>query len=321
MDRRHFLQVTSAALGTSLTALADAPMPMSTLGKSGLKVSRFTVGGYHMRVRGEDEGIKIIHRAIDLGVVMFDSAYKYHNGASDETYGKALEGGLRKKILLMTKAEQRDKASAMKQLEQSLSRMKTDYLDLWCCHEVSTHEEVDKIFGPGGSLEAFVQAKKEGKVRHIGFTGHHDPTVHQRLLDGYDGWETVQHPVNLVDPHYLSFINSVLPNIRKKGLGLLAMKSNAMGPITKNRIATIDECLRFTWSHDIDTLVSGVETVDQLEHNVGVCKAFQKMSRQEISSLLERTGKGPFGSKIETYKIPDKKAANPTIHRDGEPAV
>jgi predicted aldo/keto reductase-like oxidoreductase len=317
MDRRTFLQFSTVALSTELRALADAPMPMATLGKSGLRVSRITLGGYHMRVRSEQEGIRIIQRAIDLGVNFFDSAHKYHDGASDETYGKALTDGRRQKILLMTKAQLRDRDGAMRQLEESLRRMKTDYLDLWQCHEVSTHAEVDKIFSPNGSLEAFVKARQQGKVRHIGFTGHHDPTVHQRLLDGFDGWETVQHPVNLIDPHYLSFINSVLPNIRKKGLGLLAMKSNAIGNITKNRIATIPECLRFTWSHEIDTLVSGVETVEQLEENVLACKTFRKMSEAEQKELLARTSKGPHGPKVEVYKVGGDEGAFLGPHRDG----
>ena len=322
MERRDFLNATAAALGTSVTALADAPMPMATLGKSGLQVSRFTLGGYHMAVKGEEEGIKIIRRAIELGVVMFDSAAKYHNGKSDEVYGKALSGGLRKKILLMSKAELRDKKSAMAQLETTLKRMNTDYLDLWCCHEVARMDEVEKIFGPDGSLEAFVEAKKKGMVRHIGFTGHHDPEVHQALLKGFDGWETVQHPVNLIDPHYLSFIKDVLPKVRAKGLGLLAMKSNAIGEITKAKIATIAECLRYTLSHDIDTLVSGVETVQQLEENVLTVKTFQKMSRDEISTLLSRTAKGPIGSKVERYKKPEKTAILNHLapHQDGDPA-
>jgi len=322
MERRDFLNATAAALGTSVTALADAPMPMATLGKSGLQVSRFTLGGYHMAVKGEEEGIKIIRRAIDLGVVMFDSAAKYHNGKSDEVYGKALSGGLRKKILLMSKAELRDKKSAMAQLETTLKRMNTDYLDLWCCHEVARMDEVEKIFGPDGSLEAFVEAKKKGMVRHIGFTGHHDPEVHQALLKGFDGWETVQHPVNLIDPHYLSFIKDVLPKVRAKGLGLLAMKSNAIGEITKAKIATIAECLRYTLSHDIDTLVSGVETVEQLEENVLTVKTFQKMNRDEISTLLSRTAKGPIGSKVERYKKPEKTAILNHLapHQDGDPA-
>jgi uncharacterized protein len=317
MDRRQF----SIALGASVAALAkDLPMPMTTLGKSGLKVSKFCLGGYHMRVEGEENAIKMVHKAIDLGVNFLDSAAKYHQGESDITYGKALQGGLRKKVLLMSKAEKRDKKSAMEQLENTLKRMQTDYLDLWQCHEVVSHDEVDKILAPGGSLEAFVEAKKQGKVRHIGFTGHADPTVHQRLLTSFDGWETVQHPVNLIDPHYLSFIKNVLPRVGAKGLGRIGMKSNGIGAITKNGIATIQECLRFAWSQDIDTLVSGPQTPPQLEENIMVIKTFQKMTGPEMSTLLDRTGKGPFGSKIESYKKKEATASlDEPVHRDGEP--
>ena len=311
MERRTFLQTSALALGVSLEA---APMPMAKLGKSGLHVSRFTLGGYHMRVRGEEEGVRIIRRAIELGVVMFDSAAKYHDGQSDVTYGKAIDKSTRKNILLMSKAQLRDKKSAMAQLELTLKRMNTDYLDLWACHEVARMDEVEKIFGPDGSLEAFVEAKKKGMVRHIGFTGHHDPEVHLALLKGYSGWETVQHPVNLIDPHYLSFIKTVLPAVRKKGLGVLAMKSNAIGGITKEKVATIQECLRYSWSHNIDTLVSGVETVAQLEENVLACKTFTKMSKEEISTLLDRTSKGPIGTKVERYKKPEKAAILEHFH-------
>ena len=319
MQRRTFLHFPpAAALAAQAKLLADTPMPTGILGKSGLHVSRIAVGGYHMRARSEAEGIRIIHRAIDLGVTFFDSAHKYNDGESDVTYGKALAGGLRQKVVLMTKAQLRDRDSAMRQLEESLRRMHTDYLDLWQCHEVATHDEVDRIFAPKGALEAFVAAKQQGKVRHIGFTGHHDPTVHQRLLDGFDGWETVQHPVNLIDPHYLSFIRSVFPNIKKKGLGRIGMKSNAIGNITKNRIATIPECLRFAWSQGVDTLVSGVETVEQLEQNVAACKTFQPMTGKEQEALLERTRKGPHGAAVEGYKIGG--TARRRVHRDGEPA-
>jgi aryl-alcohol dehydrogenase-like predicted oxidoreductase len=217
----------------------------------------------------------------------------------------------------MSKAQLRTRDEAMAQLEGTLRAMKTDYLDLWQCHEVTTHAEVDKIFGPGGSLEAFVQAKKQGKVRHIGFTGHADPTVHQRLLAGYDGWETVQHPVNLVDPHYLSFIDNVLPKVRAKGLGLLAMKCNAMGGIGKNQIASYADCLRFTLSQDVDTVVSGATTVEELEQNVATVKAFHKMTPQEQSEVLARTKRGPVGVKVENYKIPPTGGALPA-HKDGE---
>lgn len=317
MNRRSFIESVAAVLGTTGVALADAPMPMTTLGKTGLRISRYTVGGYHMRVRGEDEGVRIIHRAIDFGVNMFDSAWLYHDGASDLTYGVALTPSMRQKVHLMSKAHRYSRQEAMAQLEDTLRRMKTDYLDVWQCHQVVTHKQVDQILSPGGSLEAFIEAKKQGKVRHIGFTGHADPTVHQRLLDSYDGWETVQHPVNLIDPHYLSFINTVLPNIRKKGLGLFAMKTNAMGPITKNKIATIQECLRFAWSQNIDTVVSGAETVQQLEENVAVLKSFKPMSQQEMTDLLKRTGQGKYGPEIEQYKKKPQAGSLPR-HRDGD---
>ncbi len=319
MRRRTFLQLPSAIVGAGLASAADSPMPMTTLGKTGLRVSRFVVGGYHMAVKGEENGVKIIHRAIDLGVNFFDSARLYHDGRSDEIYGKALQGGLRKKVLLMSKAHLYDRDSALRQLEETLKAMQTDYLDLWQCHQVVTQKEVDQILGPNGSLEAFVAAKKQGKARHIGFTGHADPAVHQRLLDSFDGWETVQHPVNLIDPHYLSFINSVLPNIRKKGLGLLAMKTNAIGGITRDKIATIPECLRFAWSQDVDVVVSGVETPEQLEENVAVCKSFKKMTPDELAALLARTKMGPYGVQVENYKRKPGSASLP-VHRDGETA-
>lgn len=318
MFRRTFLQLPPAVLGASLVSAAqDAPMPMATLGKTGLRVSRLVLGGYHMATGGEENGIRMIQRAIELGVNFLDSAHLYHNGRSDEIYGKALQGGLRQKVILMSKAERRDRKGALEQLEDSLRRMRTDYLDLWQCHQVATMEEVDQILAPGGALEAFVQAKKEGKVRHIGFTGHTDPEVHLRLLRAYDGWETVQHPVNLVDPHYLSFIRNVLPEVRKRGLGLIAMKSNAMGPIAQQGIATVAECLRFTLSHDVDVVVSGVQTIGQLEENVATVKSFQKLSQREIDAILARTAKGPVGVSVERYKrAPSGAHARP--HADGE---
>lgn len=277
-------------------------MPMATLGRSGLRVSRLTAGGYHMAVNGEEEATRIIHRAIDLGVNLFDSAYHYHRGLTDQIYGRALAGGRRQKVLLMSKAERYSRQEAEKQLEEQLRRMKTDYLDLWQVHQVSTPAEAEQVLGPNGSLEAFVKAKKDGKVRHIGFTGHHDPAVHLRLLDASDEWETIQMPINLVDPHYLSFITNVLPVARKKGLGVLAMKSNGMGSLTKAGVATIEECLHFTLSQDIDTLVSGMETVAQLEANTAAVKSHKPLSQREITSILERTKQGRTGVEVENYK-------------------
>jgi predicted aldo/keto reductase-like oxidoreductase len=316
MQRRTFLQ--SAAVLPAARALAETPVPAVRLGKSGLQVTRFAVGGYHMAVRGEEEGIRIIHRAMDLGVNFLDSANIYHKGGSDRIYGKALAGGRRQKVILMTKCEVRSRQGAMAILEEQLQRMNTDYLDLWQCHQVTEPQEVDQILAPGGALEAFVDAKKQGKVRHIGFTGHRDPEIHLRLLKATDAWETIQMPVNLIDPHYLSFITNVLPEARKRGLGVIAMKSNAIGAITKNNVAKIEDCLRFTWSQDIDALVSGVETVDQLEQNLGVLKTLKKLTPAEIIEVLKKTAQGQTGVKIESYKRPPAGAGLRRLHNDGE---
>ena len=196
--------------------------------------------------------------------------------------------------------------------------MKTDYLDLWQVHQVSEMSEAEQALGPNGSLETFVKAKKEGKVRHIGFTGHRDPQVHLKLLNGTSEWETVQMPINLIDPHYLSFIETVLPVAREKGLGVLAMKSNAMGAIGRNNVARIDDCLRFTLSQDIDALVSGVETVEQLEANVLTAKTMEKLSKAEIEAMLATTKKGRTGVGIENYKRAPAGAAKRRLHNDGE---
>lgn len=280
MRRRTFLQTATLAASAKMELLAQQPMPQAALGRSGLRVSRFTLGGYHMLVKGEAECLRIISRARELGVTFFDSAHHYNKGESDRILGRALGGSAeRQRVVLMTKFERYSKEEAMRGLEEQLKRLRTDYIDLWQVHQVATHAEADQVLGPNGSLEAFVQAKKQGKVRHIGFTGHHDPSVHLKLLRGYDGWETIQMPINLVDPHYESFITNVLPVARQQGLGVIAMKSNAMGAITRQNVARIEECLRFTLAQDIDTLVSGVETVEQLEANVLTVKTQARLLR------------------------------------------
>lgn len=306
-------------MGGGLRLLAETPMPMTTLGKTGLRVSRIAMGGWDMSLKSVGEGAVLIQRAIDLGINFFDSAHAYNEGRSDQAYGKAVDKARRQKILLMSKTRSRSAEGAMRDLEDTLRKMNTDYLDVWQCHTVSNAADVDQILAPKGALETLVKAKEQGKVRHIGFTGHHDPAVHVRLLEAFDGWETIQHPVNLVDPHYESFVNNVLPKARAKGLGCLAMKSNAMGGITGKKVATIEECLRFAWSQPVDVVISGMQTVEQVEQNVLTCKTFTKMTDREIADLLARTRKGPVGVEVEKYKKAPQGAAH-RAHEDGEPA-
>jgi len=311
MQRRTFLSAAVAGLSAASVKklAAQGAMPMRKLGRTGLEVSHFCLGGFHMRKNGLDNAVALINGALELGVNFFDSAHKYHDGLSDEAYGVAFqESSKRQKAILMSKAQLRTEAEAMQQLEDTLRRMKTDYLDLWQCHEVSRMDEVERIFGPGGSYGAFVKAKEQGKVRHIGFTGHHDPEVHLALLRQGPDWETIQHPVNLIDQHYLSFIENVLPEARKADLGLIAMKTNAIGHILNNQIATIEECLRFAMAQKTDTIVSGVETVEQLEQNVATIKHAKPFKKKEIETLLSRTAKGKIGPEIEQYKRPRPEA-------------
>ncbi|MGQ9635271.1 MAG: aldo/keto reductase [Bryobacteraceae bacterium] len=276
---------------------------MTVLGKTGLRVSRFCLGGYHIATGTDENGVQLVRRAIELGVNFFDSAQGYHKGRSDQVYGKALEGSsLRGQVILMSKAIDRDRDRAMSQLEDTLRWMKTDYLDLWQCHMVNRQDEMDRILGPKGALEAFVAAKRQGKVRHIGFSGHMDPELLVRFIEACNDWEVAQFPLNVVDPHYLSFLSTTLPAARKKGLGVLIIKPNAFGRITGKGIATIEECLRFVLSQDVDSVVSGVETLAQLEENVHIVKSMRPMTPAEQQALLERTKKGPYGVEIEDYK-------------------
>jgi len=304
IERRSFLKLSTAALtvGPAFGA-ADGPMPMSMLGKTGMKVSRFCLGGYHIANKSDENGVRLVHRAIELGVNFFDSAQGYHKGRSDQIYGMALGGSSqRQKVYLMSKAIDRDRDKAMSQLEDTLRWMKTDYLDLWQCHMVSTQEEMDRIYGPNGALEAFVAAKRQGKVRHIGFSGHRDPELLVRFIQACDEWEVAQFPLNVVDPHYLSFLEIFLPAARKKGLGVITIKPNAFGNITGKGIASIEECLRFVLSQDVDAVVSGVDTLEHLEQNIAIVKRHQPMTADEQRTLLARTKKGPFGVEIEDYK-------------------
>lgn len=304
LKRRSFLQLSAAGLASGVNSqAAGGTMPLTVLGKTGMRVSRFCLGGYHIATGTDENGVRIVRRAIDLGVNFFDSAQGYHKGRSDQVYGKALEGSsLRQKVILRSKAIDRERGKAMAQLEDTLRWMKTDYLDLWQCHMVNRQDEMDQILGPNGALEAFVAAKKQGKARHIGFSGHMDPELLVRFIEACGEWEVAQFPLNVVDPHYLSFLATTLPAARRKGLGVITIKPNAFGNITGKKIATIEECLRFVLSQDVDAVVSGVENLEHLEQNVQIVKQFKPMSKGEQQALLERTRKGPYGVEIEDYK-------------------
>jgi predicted aldo/keto reductase-like oxidoreductase len=298
VSRRAFLKTAaaaglSAALGEFGGNLAQAAelageIPIRTLGRTGLRVAMIGLGGYHAGLPDKEEDTcAIIHRALDLGINFFDNAYCYQEGRAEERMGRALEGR-RQKICLMSKVDQRDARGAREQLEKTLRRLRTDYLDVWQFHAVSRLQELDIIFGPAGAMETAAQAKKEGKIRFLGLTGHFNPAVHLEALKRY-AFDTIQMPINVVDPHYKNFRQTVLEEAVKRNLGIIAMKSLGFGNILRLGIAQAAEALPWTWSQPISVLVSGCDRREVLDHNVYLAKTFQPMPESEQAALLERT--------------------------------
>jgi aryl-alcohol dehydrogenase-like predicted oxidoreductase len=311
VSRRAFLKTLaatglSAALGEfggNLVKAAElsGEIPLRTLGRTGLRVTMIGLGGYHAGLpEKEEDSIALIHRALDLGINFFDNADCYQEGRSEERMGKALEGR-RQGIYLMSKVDQRDARGAREQLEKSLRRLRTDYLDIWQFHAVSRLPELDIIFGPGGAMETAEQAKKEGKIRFLGLSGHFDPTVQLAAVKRYP-FDTIQMPINVVDPHYRSFRRTVLDEAVARNLGVIAMKSLGFGNILSQGIAKVAEALPWTWSQPIGVLVSGCERREVLDYNVYLAKTFKPMPENEQVALLERT-KPHAGGEAEHYKI------------------
>jgi predicted aldo/keto reductase-like oxidoreductase len=209
--------------------------------------------------------------------------------------------GRRDQIFLMSKSTRRKKDDARKELELSLKHLQTDYLDLWHLHSIRTKEDIEQIFSKDGAYETAFKAKEEGKIRHIGITGHYDPYTSLEALKHHELLETMQMPINLVDPHSRSFIKTVLPKAAEYDLGILAMKTIANGRIVDHNVASAQECLTFTWNLPVSLIVSGVDSREQLIQNVETAKSFEKLSDKEKSNLLEKSMKSDF-SQVEYYK-------------------
>ena len=308
MKRRDFIRNTASALaGLSLvgitTAFKEQEIPYRILGKTGLKVSLIGIGGYHIgdRFTSDELSVNIIRSAIDMGINFMDNAWCYNDGRSEELMGKALLDGYRDKVVLMTKHHGRDPETAKKHLEESLKRFHTDHIDIWQFHEIKTLDEVDMIYS-SGVLDFALKAKEAGKVRHIGFTGHSNPKVHHAMIDKGFEWETVQMPLNVLDHHYLSFAKEIIPLLQKNNIGIIGMKSVASGSIVRENIASIEECLNFTMTLPISTLVSGINKHDHLKQNVEIAKNHVPMSQEEIEKLLDKTYDAAQGGKYEWYK-------------------
>jgi len=293
------------------TAFSQSAIPRRPLGKTGLQVSALGVGGYHLGTAETEEiATRIVHEAIDNGINFFDNAWEYHKGVSEERLGKALQGK-RDQVILMTKVctHGRDKKVAMQQLEQSLVRLRTDHLDVWQIHEVVYDDDPDKIFAPGGAIEALDEAKKQGKVRFVGFTGHKDPDIHLKMLSHNYPFDTVQMPLNVLDATYArSFQKEVLPELVKRGIAPLGMKSLCgSGEPVKNGIFTAEEGLRYAMSvPGVAVTISGMESVEVLHQNLEVARGFQPLTVSGLTDLQDHARMYAADGRYELFKSTKK---------------
>jgi uncharacterized protein len=254
-------------MAQTASSTSSASVPHRSLGRTGIETSILGVGGYHLGSAGsQDEVDRIVNRALDAGVNFFDNAWEYHHGASEERLGAALLGK-RDRVILMTKVctHGRDKSTAMRMLEESLKRLRTDHLDIWQIHEVVYENDPDLIFRPNGAAEALAQAKKDGKVRFVGFTGHKDPSIHLRMLASNFPFDTVQMPLNCLDATFRSFEQQVLPEVNRRGMAPLGMKSmGGSGELVTHGVVTPGEALRYAMSLPVAVTISGMESTGVL---------------------------------------------------------
>ncbi|HTS68409.1 MAG TPA: aldo/keto reductase [Terriglobia bacterium] len=318
-NRREFLEkvtlgvagVGAAVSGTTVPALsssaAPGDMPYRTLGRSGEKVSLLGLGGYHLGLQSdEQESIRIIRTAIDNGVNFMDNCWDYNDGNSEIRMGKGLRDGYRQKVFLMTKIDGQLKDIAASQIDESLRRLQTDTIDLLQFHEVIRPGDPDRIFGPGGSFEAAIAAKKAGKIRYIGFTGHKDPDIHLKMLNTAFQhsftFDAVQMPLNVMDMHFKSFAHKVVPVLVEHGIGVLGMKSMGDGNVLKSNTVTPIECLHYAMSLPTSVVINGCESLERLEQGLQAARTFRPLSQKELDSLAARTAAAGRDGQFEPFK-------------------
>jgi aryl-alcohol dehydrogenase-like predicted oxidoreductase len=285
----------------------SAEMPYRPLGSTGEMVSLIGLGGAHIGIQSDEkESIAIIRTSIDNGINFMDNCWDYNDGQSEIRMGKALRDGYRWKVFLMTKIDGRDKKTARKQLDESLKRLQTDVIDLLQFHEVIRMSDPDRIFAPGGAMEAFQDAKKAGKIRYIGFTGHKDPDIHLKMLrvasDSGVRFDTVQMPLNVMDAHYNSFEKKVLPALLERKIGILGMKPIGAQIILDSQSVTAKECLVYALSLPVSVVITGCESLPILRQALEVAQNFKPLTDEERSTLLAKTRRTSSDGKYELYK-------------------
>ena len=289
----------------------EGEMIYRQLGRTGEKVSLIGLGGHHIgRPKDEQFAVELIRTAIDRGINFMDNCWDYHDGSSELRMGKALQDGYRDRVFLMTKIDGRTKKAAAEQIDQSLQRLRTDRIDLLQHHEIIRLEDPDRIFAPGGSMEAVLEAQKAGKLRYIGFTGHKDPLVHLRMLEIADQnnfrFDAVQMPLNVMDAHFRSFERQVLPILVKKEIGVLGMKSMGDPYILKSNTVTPIECLHYAMNLPTSTVITGIEKMPILEQAFEAVSTFEPMSEEQVSALLDRTRSAAAKGQYELFKTTSK---------------
>jgi aryl-alcohol dehydrogenase-like predicted oxidoreductase len=295
-------------------------IPRRPLGRTGEEVSAIGLGGWHIGLPGLDDalGVRLIRTAIDRGVTFLDNSWDYNEGLSEERMGRALKDGYRQRAFLMTKIDGRSREEATRQLDTCLGRLQTDCIDLVQHHEVIRFEDPDRIFDEDGANRALEDARRAGKIRYIGFTGHKDPAIHLYTLqvarDHGFHFDAVQMPLNVMDAHYRSFERHVLPELVRDAIGVLGMKPIANGIILQSGTATAVECLRYALTLPTSVVITGTETMALLDQACEVASTFQPMSEAEVTALLARTRQAATRGKFEPFKtstIFDATATNP----------
>ncbi len=285
-------------------------IPYRTLGRTGEKVSLIGLGGSHIGMQPtEQESIRIIRTALDNGVNFLDNSWDYHDGESEIRMGKALGDGYRFKAFLMTKFDGRTRESAARQIDESLRRLKTDYVDLIQFHEIIRMEDPDRIFSHSGALEAALRAQEAGKARYIGFTGHKSPDIHLRMMelaaDNGFRFDAVQMPLNVMDAHYESFEKRVLPVLVKEEIGVLGMKSMGGQIILKSNVVTPVECLHYVMNLPTSVVITGCDSLPILEQALEAARSFRPMDDDVISAILAKTAAAANQGRFELYKTSD----------------
>ena len=317
VSRREFLEVASAGVVVGALHAAFPPgnaggevkngIPYRELGRTGEKVSLVGIGGYHLGKQSDPtESVAIIRKALDEGINFLDNCWDYNAGESEIRMGKALREGYRDKAFLMTKIDGRTKSSATSQIEESLRRLQTDHIDLLQFHEVIRDIDPDRVFSAGGALEAVLEAKKAGTVRFIGFTGHKSPEIHLRMLataaEHHFSFDTVQMPLNVMDAHYDSFEQKVLPVLVKANVGVLGMKPMGDHFILDSKTATPVECLHYAMNLPTSVVITGCDSMPILDQALKAARTFKPLSESQVAAFLAKTAAAAQAGKFELYK-------------------